>query len=71
MKKFDYHMCAMSFLGSARLSRVGDGVLAIADFSFNSPHPPSDPFAVKARFGGTPKLRQLPDETRALPNLLN
>jgi hypothetical protein len=68
MKMFDYHTWAMSFLGSARLSCVGDGVLAIADFSFNSLHPPSDPFAVKARFGGTPKPTR---ETRALPNLLN
>jgi hypothetical protein len=68
MKMFDYHTWATSFLGSAGLWRVGDGVLAIADFSFNSPHPPSDPFAVKVRFGGTPKPTR---ETRALPNLPN
>jgi hypothetical protein len=68
MKMFDYHTCAMSFLGSARLSRVGDGVLAIADFSFNSPDTPSDPFAVKVRFGGTPKPTR---DARALPNLLS
>jgi hypothetical protein len=61
-------MREINFLGSARLSPVGDGVLAIADFSFNSPHPPSDSFTVKVRFGGTPKPTR---ETRALPNLLN
>jgi hypothetical protein len=55
-------------LGSARLSRVGDGVLAIADFSLNSPHTPSYPFTVKVRFGGTPKPTRA---TCTLPNLLN
>ena len=64
-------MREINLLGSARVSRVGDGVLAIADFSFNSPHTPSGPFMVKVRFGGTPKLRQLPDATCTLPDLLN
>jgi hypothetical protein len=65
---FDRNMCETNFLGSARLSRVGDGVLAIADFSFSSPHTPSDPFTVKVRFGGTPKPTR---DARALPNLLS
>ena len=67
MKLFDYNANATKCLGSTCVSRVGDRVLAIADFSFNSPHTPSDPFAVKARFGGTPKPTR---ETRALPNRL-
>ena len=67
MNPFDRNMCETNLLGSAYLSRVGHGVLAIADFSFNSPHTPADPFAVKVRFGGTPKPTR---ETRALPNLL-
>jgi len=40
-------------LGSARVSRVGDGVLAIANF-------------LKACFGETPKPTR---ETRALPRI--
>jgi len=68
VKLFDYNANATKCLGSACVSHVGDGVLAITDFSFNSPHTPSDPFTVKARFGGTPKPTR---ETRALPNRLN
>jgi hypothetical protein len=41
-------------VGSARVSRVGDGVLAVANF-------------LKACFGGTPKPTR---ETRALPKIV-
>ena len=48
-KEYAFH----GLLGSARVSRVGDGVLAVADFW-------------KARFGETPKPTR---ETRALPGV--
>ena len=68
MTPFICNVRATVSLGSACVSHVGDGFLAIADFSFNSPHTPSDPFTVKVRFGGTPKPTR---EARTLPNLLN
>jgi hypothetical protein len=55
--------------GSARVSRAGDGVLAIANFSLFGPtgyramsHP--TPIKPKVRCGGTPQPTR---ETRALP----
>ncbi len=69
MKTVDNHMCAMSFLGSARVSRAGDGVLAVADFLRNRLPCGVTLFDLsEVRFGGTPKPTR---ETRALPNLLN
>ena len=42
-------------LGSARVSRAGERVLAIADFSRQSRSPPSNESQGKACFGATPK----------------
>ncbi len=50
-------------LGSARVSRAGDGVLAIADFSCNSSFRAADA-SYESCFGATPKPAR---ETRALP----
>jgi hypothetical protein len=41
--------------GSARVSRVGDGVLAIANFPFATQPAPPDSLAIKDCFGVTPK----------------
>jgi hypothetical protein len=58
-------MIAMDPAGSARVSRAGDGVLAIADFSL-APRPAQrDSFPTKECFGETPKPTR---ETRALPD---
>jgi len=57
---------AANFLGSARVSRAGAGVLAIANFSSELPSAVGDSFTLKVRFGETPKPAR---ETRALPNL--
>jgi hypothetical protein len=62
-------MCETNLLGGARVSRTGDGVLAVAGFLRNRL-----PYSVtlfdlsEVGFGGTPKPTR---ETRALPNLLN
>jgi hypothetical protein len=53
---------AILSLGSARVSRVGDGVLAIANFLPGCQMPPR---SMKMSFGETPKPTR---ETRALPN---
>jgi hypothetical protein len=53
---------AILSLGSARLSRVGDGVLAVANFLPGYRMPPR---SRKVSFGETPKPTR---ETRALPN---
>ncbi len=50
-------------LGSARVSRAGDGVLAIANFSYAFDQTTQKQREV--RFGATPKLAR---ETQALPN---
>ena len=55
---------ARSGLGSARVSRAGERVLAIANFSFDSPRPHAGNISRKVRFGATPKPAR---ETRALP----
>jgi len=52
------------FQGSARVSRVGDCVLAIANFSQALPSPSRIEPRDKVRFGATPKPTR---ETRALP----
>jgi hypothetical protein len=52
-------------LGSARVSRAGDGVLAIANFSYAFDQTTQKQREV--RFGATPKLAR---ETQALPNQL-
>jgi hypothetical protein len=58
-------MSGSHFPGSARVSRVGDGVLAIAHFPFAmQPAPPDSP-TIKDCFGATLKPAR---ETRALPN---
>jgi hypothetical protein len=67
MKRPDLKARTMSLLGSARVSRAGDDVLAIADFS-SVFHTLPDVSTSKVRFGETPKPAR---ETRALPNLLN
>ena len=51
-------------LGSARVSRAGERVLAIADFSLNPPLPHLSRDRGKDCFGATPKPTR---ETRALP----
>ena len=51
-------------LGSARVSRAGERVLAIADFSLNPPLPHLSRDRGKDCFGATPKPAR---ETRALP----
>jgi hypothetical protein len=51
-------------LGSARVSRVGDCVLAIADFPSGFFAFGADEIETKVRFGVTPKPAR---ETRALP----
>ena len=58
-------MSGSHFPGSARGSRVGDGVLAIANFPFALQPAPPDSLTIKDCFGATPKLAR---ETRALPN---
>ena len=71
MKYANYNTRAAILLGSARVSRLRDRdwaeryVLAIADFSFESPHTLRDSSITEDRFGGTPKPAR---ETRALPN---
>ena len=65
---------AIGFPGSARVSRAGDGVLAIADFSFELPRALRDSPTAEVRFGKTPKVRAglaIARETRALPNPLS
>jgi hypothetical protein len=60
--------------GSERVSRVGDSVLAIADFPLPIPSVVGDSFATKDCFGATPKVRAglaFTRETRALPNPLS
>jgi hypothetical protein len=59
-------VCACRFLGSARVSRVGDGVLAIVDFRVVRLIPESATSRLEDRFGVTPKPAR---ETRALPNM--
>ncbi len=49
---------------SARVSRLGDGVLAIADFPLEIPSAVGDSSATNDCFGATPKPAR---ETRALP----
>jgi hypothetical protein len=68
MKAWNCTLGAMDFPGSARVSRAGDGVLAIADFSFGVPHALRDSHITEVRFGETPKPAR---ETRALPNPLS
>jgi len=51
--------------GSARVSRVGDGVLAIADFSYALNRDSAGKCPGEVRFGATPKPAR---ETRALFN---
>ncbi len=51
--------------GSARVSRAGDGVLAVANLSFTMQPAPRDSFTIKDCFGVMPKPAR---ETRALPN---
>jgi hypothetical protein len=58
-------MSGSHFPGSARVSRVGDGVLAVASFAFPTQPAPPGPLTIKDRFGATPKPAR---ETRALPN---
>jgi hypothetical protein len=56
--------------GSERVSRVGDSVLAIADFPLPIPSLVGDSFATKDCFGAPPKVRAglaFTRETRALP----
>ena len=55
-------------LGSTRVSRVGERVLAIANFSCRSSPVPSSESQRKACFDGTSKPTR---ETRALPKPLN
>gem|GEM_PF-6195541 len=55
-------MSAEDFLGSARVLRAGDGVLAVANFSSAQPH--AGRRLLKDYFGETPKPTR---ETRALP----
>src|SRR3954469_17984363 len=54
-------------LGSARVSRAGDGVHAIANFSCDVVGRESDEIEKKACFDVTPKPAR---ETRALPRML-
>src|SRR4029077_5045736 len=58
------YFCAPPVPGSARVSRVGDGVLAIADFLFPLEIRIRWRNSRKVRFGATPKPAR---ETRALP----
>jgi hypothetical protein len=58
-------MNATNLRGSARVSRAGDGVLAIADFSLQAASSLHVPTTAKDCFGATPKPAR---ETRALPN---
>ncbi|HMG05396.1 MAG TPA: hypothetical protein VK581_08040 [Chthoniobacterales bacterium] len=58
----------MNRLGSARVSRVGDGVLAIADFPLELGRSRPDSFVAEECFGGTPKPAR---ETRALPDQID
>jgi len=58
-------MSATGVPGSARVSRAGDGVLAVATFSFTMQPAPRNSFTIKDCFGVTPKPAR---ETRALPN---
>jgi len=58
-------MSATGVPGSARGSRAGDGVLAVATFSFTMQPAPLDSPTMKDCFGATPKPAR---ETRALPN---
>ena len=53
------------FLGSARVSRAGERVLAIANFLRAFPFAPGCETKSKDRFGATPKPTR---ETRVLPN---
>jgi hypothetical protein len=69
VRPFDGNMWETKLLGSARVSRAGDGVLAVADFLRNRLPCSVTLFDLsEVRFGGTPKPTR---ETRALPNLLN
>ena len=62
-------MTATSFqLGSARVSRAGERVLAIANFSWNSILLTEAGTETKDCFGATPKPAR---ETRALPEGVN
>ena len=62
-------MTATSFqLGSARVSRAGERVLAIANFSWNSILLTEAGTETKDCFGATPKPAR---ETRALPGGVN
>ncbi|PYJ26976.1 MAG: hypothetical protein DME89_10670 [Verrucomicrobia bacterium] len=54
-------------LGSARVSRAGERVLAVADFSFTAASSLRTGFEGKDCFGATPKPAR---ETRALPRSL-
>src|SRR5215208_7951564 len=57
-------VAGLKSLGSARVSRAGERVPAIANFSFNSPMFIPARIQRKANFGATPKPAR---ETRALP----
>jgi hypothetical protein len=59
-------MNAENSLGSARVSRVGDGVLAVANFSWTPPH--TGRRFTKDCFGEAPKPAR---EARALPGPKN
>jgi hypothetical protein len=71
MMQANYKTRATILLGSARVSRLRDRdwvercVLAIADFSFESPPTLCDSSITEVRFGETPKPAR---QTRALPN---
>ena len=52
--------------GSARVSRAGDGVIAVANFPFAMQPALRDSFTIRDCFGATPKPSR---ETRSLPKL--
>jgi hypothetical protein len=55
---------AISGSGNARVTRAGERVLAITDFSWELSSSAANEFQRKVRFGATPKPAR---ETRALP----
>ncbi len=59
-------MSVANLHGSARVSRAGDGVLAVANFPFPMQPALRDSFTIRDCFGATPKPAR---ETRALPKL--
>src|ERR1041385_1445043 len=66
--EFTHSVCKRNCLGSARVSRAGERVLAIANFSLTILFLRSrTKIENQVRFGGTPKPAR---ETRALPRWL-